>query len=237
MKQHYKRIAIISLIVSIISPMIAFSICCDVGEVEIFNIAGAIRYIWIFFLFIPIVAISFFLGLKLKELGLKYKQNYVVAFIVIPILVIFGSYRWLFSDAISFDKSNIENVESRIVFDLPNELKTATMYSDEYVVSYAKILNNQEKEDFKSEIIKNDMWTDNLGTLIENQMPFEIKGDLVSCEYSLCVFFSDDETLVNEYPEKGGLYSCVLVAYDIDLDKLVILNDYSVFINQGNTGE
>lgn len=234
MKQTYKTLGVIFFVICILLPSIAFFVCCEVGEDEIFGTDGILRYSWIFLLFVPVALISFFIGLKLKKLGLKYKKNYVVAFIVIPFLIIFGSYRWVFGDMVSFDRSNVENVESKIEITFPNELKISTSDYGESKLSYAKILNDEEKKCFENQILEDKRWTNNIGTLIENQMPRAIKEYISSYEYCICVFENDQEFLVNEYPDKSGIYICTFVGYDFDLSKLVILNDYSVFIDYGN---
>lgn len=237
MKKTYKTFGIISFILSMFSPMIAFSLCCEIGEDHIFGIGGMLRYTWIFFLFIPVAAISFFVGKKLKSLGMKYKKNYVICYIVIPLMVLFGTYKWIFSDTTSYDRSNIENVESKISVSFPENLKISNLDYTEYTLSYAKILSDKEKADFENEIITNEKWTDNWGTLIENQMPFDVIYEVPSFEFCVCVFKNGEDVFVNEYPGNSGMYECVFVWYDADLGRIVVVNDYSIFINQGDTIE
>lgn len=229
----YKTIGIISFIASLISPFVAMALIDKIGEVEIFATDGMQRYSWIFWIFIPVVAISYFAGKKLKDAGLKYKHNYVIAFVLIPIFALFGAFRWMFPNTSFNDQSNIQDVESKIDIELPNDLKTSTSYWDEYKLSYAKILNSQEKEDFENEIANSTKWTNNWGTLIENQMPFEISSYISTFEYCICVFETNEETFINQYPNHSGTYDCVFIWYDADLGKIVIFNDYKVTIEQG----
>ena len=70
-----KIINIVLAILTIFSPMIAFSLACNLGEVEVFGIGGAIRYCWIMWLFVPICMVLFVLGIKLKKVNCKIKLN------------------------------------------------------------------------------------------------------------------------------------------------------------------
>ena len=36
---------------TLLSPMVAFMVACQIGEVDIFEIAGMIRYAWVMWLF------------------------------------------------------------------------------------------------------------------------------------------------------------------------------------------
>ena len=59
------NLGMILLIASIISPFIAFIISDVVGESDIFDMAGIIRYMWIMWLFIPIPIGSLIVGIVL----------------------------------------------------------------------------------------------------------------------------------------------------------------------------
>ena len=57
---------------TLISPLFSFQIVCLLGEVDIFQTSGMIRYTWVMLFFIPIGILSILIGIKLK----KNKQNY-----------------------------------------------------------------------------------------------------------------------------------------------------------------
>lgn len=59
---------------TLISPMISFSLACLIGEADIFGITGMIRYSWIMLLLIPIGILSILIGIKLKNNNQKYKK-------------------------------------------------------------------------------------------------------------------------------------------------------------------
>ena len=85
---------------TLISPMLSFSLASMIGEANIFGVAGIIRYSWVMLLFIPIGILSILIGFKLKNSTQKYKKNFIVSFICLPLLIIFGSYRVIFNSAV-----------------------------------------------------------------------------------------------------------------------------------------
>ena len=50
---------------TLLSPMVAFMVACQIGEVDIFEIAGMIRYAWVMWFFALIGIVSIIIGVKL----------------------------------------------------------------------------------------------------------------------------------------------------------------------------
>ena len=140
--------------------MISFSLACLIGEADIFGITGMIRYSWIMWLFIPIGILSILIGIKLKNNNQKYKKNFVISFICLPLLVIFGSYRFIFKDVISYDVNKISIIEAKTNITLP--IKIGTEKFNNYDISYVKIINSESKKTFEQEIASNKLWQNNL---------------------------------------------------------------------------
>ena len=67
--------------ITLISPMAAFVLASVVGEVNIFGVAGIVRYSWVMLFFIPLGVLSILIGNKLKKSNQNYKKNYIIAFI------------------------------------------------------------------------------------------------------------------------------------------------------------
>ena len=91
---------------TLISPVLAFSLASVIGEADLFGVAGIIRYSWIMLLFVPFGVLSLLIGKKLKEENQSYKKNFIIAFICLPLLLIFGSYRFIFN-SVTFDIEQI----------------------------------------------------------------------------------------------------------------------------------
>lgn len=140
---------------TLVSPMVSFCLASLIGEANIFDVAGIVRYSWIMLLFVPIGILSIIIGLSLKNNNQKHKKNLVVAYICLPLLIIFGSFRFIFVDVVSYDTNEISMVEEKVNLELPNEIKSATIKLDLYNLRYSKIIDNECKEAFEREINSN----------------------------------------------------------------------------------
>lgn len=213
---------------TVISPMIAFSASCLIGEVEVFGVMGIVRYSWVMWLFMPLGILSMFFGAYLKKRNQKYKRYIIVAIICLSLLLIFGSYRFVFSDASCYDTDQITSVEEKIGIDFPDSIKIATEKFDAYSVSYVKITSAEEKTDFESAILKNPLWKDELGTKITSLLPQNLEYEIIPFDYF--VFYNVTSGEYNTYPENGE-YECVFVAYDKELQRFIVLNEFVVNLN------
>ena len=212
---------------TLISPIVSFSIASIIGEANIFGVAGIIRYSWVMLLFIPIGILSIVIGFKLKNSTQKYKKNFIVSFICLPLLIIFGSYRFIFNSVVSYDVNEVSIIEEKINFEIPRDIKVATNKLDLYDISYLKILNSESKDMFEQEVENNQLWQKELQPEIKSLLPLNIQYESEIFEYF--VFFNITS---NEYniPPLSGQYECIFIAYDCDLQRLIILNDYKIDI-------
>ena len=212
---------------TLISPIVSFSIASMIGEANIFGVAGIIRYSWVMLLFIPIGILSILIGFKLKNSTQKYKKNFVVSFICLPLLIIFGSYRFIFNSVVSYDVNEVSIIEEKINFEIPRDIKVATNKLDLYDISYLKILNSESKDMFEQEVENNQLWQKELQPEIKSLLPLDIQYESEIFEYF--VFFNITS---NEYniPPLRGQNECIFIAYDCDLQRLIILNDYKIDI-------
>ena len=212
---------------TLISPIVSFSIASMIGEANIFGVAGIIRYSWVMLLFIPIGILSIVIGFKLKNSTQKYKKNFIVSFICLPLLIIFGSYRFIFNSVVSYDVNEVSIIEEKINFEIPRDIKVATNKLDLYDISYLKILNSESKDMFEQEVENNQLWQKELQPEIKSLLPLNIQYESEIFEYF--VFFNITS---NEYniPPLSGQYECIFIAYDCDLQRLIILNDYKIDI-------
>ena len=212
---------------TLISPMVSFSMASMIGEANIFGVVGIIRYSWVMLLFIPIGILSILIGFKLKNSTQKYKKNFVVSFICLPLLIIFGSYRFIFNSVVSYDVNEVSIIEEKINFEIPRDIKVATNKLDLYDISYLKILNSESKDMFEQEVENNQLWQKELQPEIKSLLPLNIQYESEIFEYF--VFFNITS---NEYniPPLRGQNECIFIAYDCDLQRLIILNNYKIDI-------
>lgn len=176
----------ILFLLTLISPFVSLVIISIFGEPEVFSALGMTRYIWIMLLFIPIGVLSILIGLKLKKDKQEYKKNIIVAVIVLPLLAIFGSYRFIDSN-ISYDTDNIITIENKMNIELPREIKIATSKRDSYDISYVKITDDKSKEKFEQEIKNSQLWEDELDFYLNlyYHMKFKFSQIILNILYSI----------------------------------------------------
>lgn len=213
---------------TLFSPMVAFTLASTIGEPEIFDIAGMVRYSWVMWFFIPIAVLSILIGVKLKKLGESYKKNFIIAFICIPLIIIFGSYRFIFSDVVSYDVGKVAIVEDIIGLDLPNEIKIATMPFDSYTESYAKIIDEEAREKFEQELSTNELWQKELSTAINGLLPPSYQYETPT--FDAFVFYNITRDEYNVFPPAGE-YECIFIAYDYEAQRLFILDNYAITVH------
>lgn len=209
---------------TIASLPLSFSLCATVGEVEIFSVAGIVRYSWIMLLFIPIGILSIALGNRLKKEGLKYKKLYIVALVCIPLLLIFGSYRFIFQD-ISYDVRDVYAIEDKIGLDLPGTVKSAHLDNGGYNICYVKITDEAEATAFLQEVTTSEKWKSQLSTMVKGLLPMDIQMEMVNFDYF--VLYDLSAGTYNQHPPTDGS-KYVFIAYDCELRRLIILDDYFV---------
>ena len=210
---------------TLISPIVSFSLACTIGEVDIFDVAGIIRYSWVMLLFIPIGFLSILIGFKLKKSNQKYKKNFIISFICLPLLIIFGSYRFVFNNVVTYDVNEVSIIEDKINFEIPAHIKVAKIKLNLYNISYVKIINSESKDVFEQEIANSQPWQENLNPAIKGLLPLDIQYKCELFEYF--IFFNITTNEYNIFPQSGQ-YECIFIAYDSDLQRLVILSDYKI---------
>ena len=205
---------------TIISLSIAFSITCYVGEVDIFSVGGIVRYSWIMLLCIPICILTLLCGLQQKKAGQHHKKLIIVAGICIPLMAIFGSYRFFFQE-LYFHTNEVHIAEEKVHFELPDNIKVATLDFFEYSISYAKIQDKNEANQLVSRIRADEHWMAELSYEIKGFLPFDIQAEIINFDYFM--LYDPSLNRYNACPATDES-DCIFIAYDCELQRIIILN-------------
>lgn len=226
--KKYKLAGTILFWLTLISPLLSFALASLIGETDIFGIGGIVRYSWVMLLFIPIGILSIIIGIILKKGNQKYKKNLIIAIICIPLLLVFGSYRFIFSNYFSYNIDNVTAIEEITNLDLPNNVKSVTTKIDTYNVSYLKILDEEERANFENELETNEMWQTELSSEIKTLLPEYVRTEV--SKFDNFVFYNLTNNEYNVCPTNGES-KCVFIAYNSKQNRLIILDDYVVTIS------
>ncbi len=210
--------------ITLFSPIISFYLAGLVGETEIFGVFGLVRYSWIMLLFLPIPALTLSIAIVLKKHNKKYKKNLIVCFICLPLLIVFGSYRVIFRNDISYEASTFVHFGREMKIDLPNNVKVATGKVDSYLLGYAKIQDEKQKNEFERVIINSDLWESKFTSPIRGSLPIDIQYRLVQFDYfSLYDSTSGDYNLVAHEGDE-----IFFIAYSYEGQRFMFLRDYII---------
>ncbi len=201
----------------------------EIGETDIMGMGGYIYYSWVAFLFLPFGIASLIHSVRMKKQGQKYKKNKIIAFIAIPVLLLFGSYRFLFNNTFVFSPEPAYSVSEKVEVDMPKEIKAITNSSFSCYVTYVKIENPDEKDAFYKSISQDEKWTRKLPNKITNALPSYI--DASSFLYDYFLFYNETTNEFNTYPQTEGEYKCVFFAYNKTNGNFVILDDFVLIDN------
>ncbi len=219
-----KFIGNIVFIIALISPMISFGLASIIGEADFFGIGGIVRYSWIMWLFIPIGILSIIVGIKLKKNNLRYKKNVVIGIISVLLLLILGSYVFIF-DNVSYNAEGVSVIEKKVNLDLPNKVKITTIDFELYKVSYAKIINDEDIEKFETELKTNQVWQEKTSFTIKSLLPHDIQYEVDTLDY--CVFYNITNAEYNVFQGEGEC-KYIFIGYN-QLQKRLIIVDESNF--------
>ncbi len=207
--------------VTLLSPIISFSLASLIGEADAFGVAGIIRYSWIMWIFIPVGVLSLVIGVKFRKSNPMYKKNIIISFICLPLLLLFGSYRFVFNN-VSYDVEDVYAVETKAKIDIPEKIKVATNTFDSYSLSYVRIINKEEATSFKNEILTNQLWENQLNTEIKKLLPENVQYELLSFDYFLFYNLTTDSYNI---PPLYGDFEFVFISYDYESQRLILIND------------
>lgn len=227
-----KRIKFLStlfFILTIVSTLFAIFLSMNIGEQSFFGPPGTIRYSWVMYFFLPFGFCSLFIGFYLRRKKIRAAKNFIVSFICIPILLIFGSYRFIMNDNLDYSPKRMLDIEAETTLPLPHDVKIATWIYDDYAISYAKILDSNEDAEFRNTFSTNHHWSTNLDGRIQVLIPIY--------ERDLCMFDFEYFSFYNKTTRAFFDYNCSMsfrysfFAYNSNEKRLMIIDNYYVSLD------
>lgn len=215
---------------SILSLFVAAFISQRIGEVELLGVGGMIKNMWFFYLFTPIPCASILYSNKLKKRNLKYLKNMVVGFIVLPLLLIYGSFTFIFSSVFSHDFSRLNSYEVALHVSFPNDGKISTEIIDETTFkSYVVFTDPFQVETFEDEIQLNSYWITELPTNLSSLLDTVGEYELRKCDITIAYNVTDQT--YNTYPIINGTYEFLIIGYETMNSRLIIYEFQTVINN------
>ena len=152
-----------------------------------------------------------------------------MSIICLALLTLFGSFRFIFHDIITYNNDNIIAIEEKTNLDLPNSLNVATEDNGDYLLTYAQITDRSEKIAFENNLLTNEYWNNTLSSTIKGTLPLNIQAEIQTFDfyitYNVTVSSFENDSFAN------GEYELIFIGYDIEKSRFIIINDYIILIN------
>lgn len=183
------------------------------------------EYMWLFYLPLPIPIASIVLGIIYKRKGFKATKNIVAGSIFVFLLVIYGSFTFIFSGTYSHDYSYVNQIETTINFELPDSGKIntedwttgsqsttdSTHYSN---VSDVYFTDESEISALDSSIKSSKLWVPSISTSLSSIIPSMYSIYSSGTEYDYFMVYNVDLKNYNTVPTTPGKYNFIFLAYD-----------------------
>jgi hypothetical protein len=194
-----------------------------------------IENMWMFFLFVPIPIASIVFGYYLKKKEYKYKKNVIVGFIMAVLLLIYGSFSFVFADVYSHSDEPILKAEQTLNIDIPTHVRINTQEweqrtqsaSREYIYYVSDIyFEDYAVENFEKDIANDSRWI--------NKIPSGIIGiTSVFCDVQddgYCIIYNKDTGEFNTLPSESGEYNFINLIYNADINVMTLVEYKIEFI-------
>ncbi|NLW78694.1 MAG: hypothetical protein GXY32_04700 [Ruminococcaceae bacterium] len=207
------------------------------------NTNTMVENMWMFFLPLPIPLASLILGIIYKRKGYKATKNIVVGIIFTVLLVLYGSFSFVFSDMYSHDFSYVDRISTKIGFDLPDKGDIATQdwttgvqtapnpdtvrYLASSDITFA---DKAEISAFNAEILKSEQWLTTVNTTLIGLVPSLYSYLPASTQYDTFMIYNTDLKTYNTMPERSGTYKYIFIAYN-SVEGTMKVGEYSLAVH------
>lgn len=212
--RNFMNILFIITICSLWGALWTFAFVSEINPQHGFNF---IRNAWVFWCWLPIPVLSIILGFKYKNAGFKCTKNIVGGFIIVFLMLIYGSFCLM--PTFEQDYNKIDAYKNYIDAPLPNngelEIQNWGTYFDEDKTNYTIINVYYDKEDVNdlvNGIENSNNWI--LSKEIKSELKILIPSQLKS---DFDAYYSIYNKTTNEYntlPTIAGNYEIYAMKYD-----------------------
>ncbi len=197
----------------IISVLLGFAFPLEDGTPAFFE------RLWGFWLALPIPIMSIVIGVMLEKRDMPYKKNIVVAIIMIPLLILYGSLS-LFAQPI-YSPDPIAYVEEQLMIDIPDDVNFSESRQYNQTIAYAT-LSESDAEVFEKQL--DDRWLTEVPK--EQEVLHILELDIM--QFDRVLLYDLDMNEYNSLPEHSG-ETCTFIAmyYNTQFNELTVAQ-YSI---------
>lgn len=208
-----------------ILPFIGIIICIILGEIDVFDIYGIIRYSWIMYIVTAIGSVIAIISKIFTKNNNKFNVCYIASIFTIVLSMITGSFRFAFSN-INYDVNEIRNIEQKMNITLSNDIKVINDHRDNITFSYVKITNEKSKIKFEDNIKNNFYWLDELITNNDDDYIFQLYNAKIQNYDKFITYNVTKNEYNNSLNNEDNEY--IFIAYRYEKSNFIILSDYKI---------
>jgi hypothetical protein len=204
------------------------------------NNQAMVENMWLNFVPLPIPLASLILGRIYKKKGFKTTKNIVAGIIFTTLLVLYGSFTFIFSDLYSHDFGYVNRIETQIKFDLPDNGNITTQDLTEgtqsgtqaefvrhFYSSDVVFADEDEISKFNATISQSELWLTSVKTPLMGMIPFMFSSSPYSAEYDYFMIYNTDLNTYNTLPDSSGTYRFIFIAYN-SMQGTMQIGEYSL---------
>lgn len=206
-------------------PFIGMIICIILGEIDVFDIYGIIRYSWIMYIVTAIGGVIAIISKIFTKNNNKFNVCYIASIFTIVLSMITGSFRFAFSN-INYDVNEIRNIEQKMNMTLSNDIKVINDHRDNITFSYVKITNEKSKIKFEDSIKNNFYWLDELITNNDDNYIFQLYNAKIQ-NYDKFIIYNVTKNEYNNFLNNED-NEYIFIAYRYEKSNFIILSDYKI---------
>lgn len=206
-------------------PFIGIIICIILGEIDVFDIYGIIRYSWIMYIVTAIGSVIAIISKIFTKNNNKFNVCYIASIFTIVLSMITGSFRFAFSN-INYDVNEIRNIEQKMNITLSNDIKVINDHRDNITFSYVKITNEKSKIKFEDNIKNNFYWLDELITNNDDDYIFQLYNAKIQ-NYDKFITYNVTKNEYNNFLNNED-NEYIFIAYRYEKSNFIILSDYKI---------
>ncbi len=229
-KRKMNLYSVLLFVLSLLSVLV--SVLCAFYACAIFDLE--LPPFWISFLFLPISLFSVYFGFSAKrKLGKRYVKNIVAGIIASVMLLLSGFHTFVFNEfyRVNDTEKYIQSIQEYTGIAIPEyESFDSFGYGDEgarydncilYKCSYFG-LRPDKSNNFEETLINDSRWIEKIPSELEDLILTD--GEFT---YHYLLMCNVDTGQINALPEKSGKYKIIVIFYDVQADKMLVL-DYDV---------
>lgn len=211
------------------SIAIALFIELCLTNVAIFNLVGILEHIWISLLFLPLSIATLLVLLLLNKDSINTKlNNTIVVSATALVLILTGTSKFMATN-VTYDSVCVDVIRDKITVKLPEKIEVVSNKTSKYEVIYGKVLEGT--------ITTNKTWQTTSHSDYEKCLPQEVIQGIENYEYFYFTYVdaknASAEKVDNSYPKTAGTYTATYIAYNKELNSVIIVKDMSITIEKG----